>query len=333
MSSAPENPNLEDDTGHSGVELHEQSYDEFGNSLEETGILTGRRSIPSGHRQQEDGWFGRWCACCEKPARNSRNRRVETSWASIFAVVNFLLVIVLAGAAGVMYRQLSRQIESLDNNLIIIRDDFAARTNAITHNVTALREAELSYEDSTNRVLRSYGKSLSDIARTLEDHQSQLTRLSNGTSNADVLDKLMETRAEVTARLEREHGEVFALVEQSRRNVSLQLEQNSAQMSTTKQHVDSALNQTVSYMQAVVGTASTDIRTVQKNVTSEIALMTNTVHTIVLNLGDKVRDAEVTIHEEVEAVRQNIAQYVAVTDKQFAAENDFVKYQLAGTYM
>jgi hypothetical protein len=155
MSSAPENPNLEDDTGHSGVELHEQSYDEFGNSLEETGILTGRRSIPSGHRQQEDGWFGRWCACCEKPARNSRNRRVETSWASIFAVVNFLLVIVLAGAAGVMYRQLSRQIESLDNNLIIIRDDFAARTNAITHNVTALREAVLSYEDTTTRGRRS----------------------------------------------------------------------------------------------------------------------------------------------------------------------------------
>jgi hypothetical protein len=35
---------------------------------------------------------------------------------------------------------------------------------------------------------------------------------------------------------------------------------------------------------------------------------------------------------EVQGVRDNIAEYVAFSNQQFAAENDFVKYQLAGTF-
>ena len=30
-------------------------------------------------------------------------------------------------------------------------------------------------------------------------------------------------------------------------------------------------------------------------------------------------------------MRENIDEYIAISNKQFAAENDFVKYQLAGT--
>ena len=37
-----------------------------------------------------------------------------------------------------------------------------------------------------------------------------------------------------------------------------------------------------------------------------------------------------TIHEEVKAVQDSIEEYVAFTDKKFASENDFVRYQLAG---
>lgn len=37
-----------------------------------------------------------------------------------------------------------------------------------------------------------------------------------------------------------------------------------------------------------------------------------------------------TIHEEVQAVQESIEDYVAFTDKKFASENDFVRYQLAG---
>jgi hypothetical protein len=39
---------------------------------------------------------------------------------------------------------------------------------------------------------------------------------------------------------------------------------------------------------------------------------------------------QATIHEEVKAVQDSIEEYVAFTDKKFASENDFVRYQLAG---
>ena len=38
------------------------------------------------------------------------------------------------------------------------------------------------------------------------------------------------------------------------------------------------------------------------------------------------------LSQEVQAVQQNIEDYVVFTDKKFASENDFVKYQLAGEW-
>lgn len=50
----------------------------------------------------------------------------------------------------------------------------------------------------------------------------------------------------------------------------------------------------------------------------------------VQELSQSVQRAQDTIHEEVNVVQANIEQYVAITNKQFAAENDFVRYQIAG---
>jgi hypothetical protein len=49
-------------------------------------------------------------------------------------------------------------------------------------------------------------------------------------------------------------------------------------------------------------------------------------------IGDAVLQAKSQIHMEVKTVRENVDQYVSVTNNQFRAENDFVKYQLAGTF-
>jgi hypothetical protein len=49
-------------------------------------------------------------------------------------------------------------------------------------------------------------------------------------------------------------------------------------------------------------------------------------------LNSAVETAQATIHEEVENVRETIQNYVLATNDKFAAENDFVKYQLAGAY-
>ena len=44
-----------------------------------------------------------------------------------------------------------------------------------------------------------------------------------------------------------------------------------------------------------------------------------------------MHEASTTIHDEVETVKESVEEYVTITNEQFAKENDFVKYQLAGT--
>ena len=43
-----------------------------------------------------------------------------------------------------------------------------------------------------------------------------------------------------------------------------------------------------------------------------------------------MHEASATIHGEVETVKESVEEYVNITNEQFAKENDFVKYQLAG---
>jgi hypothetical protein len=50
----------------------------------------------------------------------------------------------------------------------------------------------------------------------------------------------------------------------------------------------------------------------------------------VRGLEGAVLEAREVINEQVRAVKNDISQYVDITNKKFAAENDFVKYQLAG---
>jgi hypothetical protein len=246
-------------------------------------------------------------------------------------IFNFLLIAGLSVALYYTNQQSSQQINQLQDDLLATRYDFDMQMDAIRNNITALQAAERKFEDDTDGSLSTLSHKLKDVRDSLSYQEYQINRLSNGTSNADVLDKLKETREEVKYRLEREHSQVFSAMEESRRNVSQRLEQNSIELAVTKARVESSLTETVEYMQEVVGVASTNIRSMQRNVTIEIDAMTKHVEKIVHKLGGEVKEAEDTIHQEVLAVQQNIEQYVAVTNQQFAAENDFVKYQLAGT--
>lgn len=48
------------------------------------------------------------------------------------------------------------------------------------------------------------------------------------------------------------------------------------------------------------------------------------------DLNLQVETAKATIHEEVQAVQESMEEFFAFTDKKFASQNDFVRYQLAG---
>lgn len=317
------------DDAYSDIELIPDSATETVD--ERSAILPGNRNETPSRRK---GFCEKYCACCSPPKTNTADRPSSSScacnWLSIF---NTLVLISICVYLYIQFKQTVQKYSEIDQRLDAIQKYNDNKFNSLEWTVQHWREAEQTYETDTNRAMQKITQDIATIDKTLEYQEYQLNRLlQNGTSNADVLDRLKETRQEVKMRLQKEHEEVFAVVQASTRNVTMRLEQNSREIAATQQHVDESLQQTVVYMQEVVGTASTHIRQVQENVTNEMDATTRKVEVMVHKLGDKVRAAEDTIHNEVEAVQKNIEQYVAVTDKQFAAENDFVKYQLAGIF-
>ena len=58
--------------------------------------------------------------------------------------------------------------------------------------------------------------------------------------------------------------------------------------------------------------------------------MTSYVNESVATISSVMEEATHTIHEEVEKVKVSVEDYVLISNEQFAKENDFVKYQLAG---
>ncbi len=56
------------------------------------------------------------------------------------------------------------------------------------------------------------------------------------------------------------------------------------------------------------------------------------LNSTMVELVETVKTAEAEIHEQVDSVKKNFEQYVIKTENQFSMENDFMKYQVAGTF-
>lgn len=56
------------------------------------------------------------------------------------------------------------------------------------------------------------------------------------------------------------------------------------------------------------------------------------LNSTMVELDETVKKAETEIHEQVDSVKKNFEQYVIKTENQFSMENDFMKYQVAGTF-
>ena len=121
-------------------------------------------------------------------------------------------------------------------------------------------------------------------------------------------------------------------LQQTKADVSVALDASERNVTRTLQSNQLKMQQTERNLRDVVKQAKADIRGVQSNVTQQLAAMSRALQSTVESVKDTVDTAQVTIHSEVQMVQDNIEQYVAITNKQFAAEDDFVKYQLAGTF-
>ena len=116
------------------------------------------------------------------------------------------------------------------------------------------------------------------------------------------------------------------------KNLTVTLIQNQKELTSTQVSIDQELRSTMDNINVIVADAKNNIKNVQRNVTVQLASMSTSVKKTIDDLEFTVQDAQDTIKDEIKIVRENIDEYVAITNKQFAAENDFVKYQLAGTF-
>jgi hypothetical protein len=239
------------------------------------------------------------------------------------------------------YVQLQTQVVDLQRQLADV-----STTEAV--NLRTLQDSLLLKESNLETKTQSSIQSLSDTVWTqnrslahqyhsvwdkLTAHDTLLVKLTNGTSNAEVLDKLQWTKQQVASQMQMTKEEITTHVSSIARNVSQQLAANQEQLHVTQSSIATYLNHTVHNMRSVMTLATNHIYDVQRNVTRAMNQTKLNVERTVVELSASVLHAQATIQDEVAEVRDHIESYVAVTNKQFAAENDFVKYQLAGTFI
>ena len=148
-----------------------------------------------------------------------------------------------------------------------------------------------------------------------------MNRLSNRTTNADVLDRLAETHTMVLQEL---NGTKLA--------INQQMLDNKASLAQTQVNIKDQMDATQTHINDVINDAETHLGEVQLNMTDKISLMGASVDKAVKKLDIDVSAAEARIHDDVNVLQKNMEKYVTLTNKQFEQEDDFVKYQLAGTF-
>lgn len=263
---------------------------------------------------------------------NNKNRCYNFLSSKYFLFGILLVLIVFIIAMGyLLFQKLDTEIIELKAELSSYRSQTDRNFIALTTNLDNFKDKENDFEVlatkkivDTNKIFQTQNKTLSGninrIFSTIELHQKELDRLSNGTSNADVLDQLRATKKAVDNDLD----DALSKVDKRLRKNADEIEKTEVQI---KEDLDNAMDR----MKLVVEKSTNHIKDIQQNVTNELDFMSVKLVATVQELNKEVNTAKGIIQSEVADVKGNIEQYVIVTNKQFAAENDFVKYQLAGT--
>lgn len=243
-----------------------------------------------------------------------------------------VVIILLKYESDQRYNLLLTKYVTLQTQIDNVETNNNARYTIWKNDLEIFQTKESLFESKTLEILLKQNITNNQLLNTISQHDKALIRLSNGTSNADVLDKLSETKQQIDGLLVVTQDNIKHDLTSAQRNVTIQLDKSRTEFQRTEQSVKDHLDETVTRMKLVVNEATSNIYQVQKNVTNEIHSMSVTLSKTVEEVNKNVEDAQSIIKEDVKTVRSNIDQYVAVTNQRFAAENDFVKYQLAGLF-
>ena len=298
--------------------------------------------------------------------RNSRQNSTNTGNKNFLIPFVFVYVIMVVALAFGYFElndlrsQMSDSVTSLSlqqSQMSDIKARLIDQETAIQHlsnisNAHVLQQLDVTRVDVYTKMTDTHA------AVKIELQQAQANVTQQILTNKAVLDaqlarastNLLLVQQNVSSRLDRNAGELKSTVETTnaavraaQRNINASLALNreelrqamistDAEIIEAENNVTRKLAQSTAEFKAYVATATDQIQLVQNNVTQSLAQMSGALEATAAGLNLQVASAESQIHDEVQAVQAAIEDYVAFTNKKFASENDFVRYQLAGTF-
>eukprot|EP01041_Mallomonas_annulata_P006040 gene6040-12175_t len=217
--------------------------------------------------------------------------------------------------------QLRVAMNSVGTKIREVDDKLALTIKDITVQLTSTKS------NVTDQMRQTKTFVASNLAVTKNDVNVQLQR-----TKTDVKGELDSTAADVMTKVQTAKEEFLAETRAVQTDVIDRLASVNETLQDTLVQIQDQLVVTISELHSAVGRTVDHIRGVEGNVTAQLSGMSVSLGDAVVQLNTAVDSAKAAIHDEVAEVKQDMDQYIIVTNHQFAIENDFVKYQLAGTF-
>lgn len=247
----------------------------------------------------------------------------------IFIGLSYLVLILCGSFAYAVFKQNEHvanvKFENLATELLLLKSSFGTVTNELDSNKALLNSTKI--EVSSIKV--AYSNWETSTSSQLSEVEKKLDSVFNH-SNQEVLEELKTTKAEMTSEILASKQDISVALLNVLKNMSSVVMWTKSALADTETAVQHNMDTTIQKMNNVVRNATASIKFVQENVTAQLSLMSSKLTSSVENLDSAVQSAEAAIKSDVADVKSNIEKYTIATNNKFAAENDFVRFQLAG---
>ncbi len=280
----------------------------------------------SEHREGEEGRLGDSVERAELggSAREVNVQRQSlSSFSGVFSIwISILILYVAVGGGFFIMYQKQQQME-------LSVQDWTMRYNVDqSRNDQKIRKISEAVHQQRDNVTSKYYA----LDGQLQAVQNVINRLNNRTTNADVLAELKATYAKLTVDMTDVKSAVDGALKNTQTNIDAQIKSNNDFVLQAQNKARGELERTEKHVQDILDRANAQVHQLQWNVSEQMGSMESFLEDTVRRLNDDIKVAEDKIATEVTVVQQNVDKYVDITNKQFAQEDDFVRFQLAGTF-
>jgi hypothetical protein len=184
----------------------------------------------------------------------------------------------------------------------------------------------------------------------IQNLNRRMQKIENMTSNEDVIEELHHTQDHLEHILHKDQDATTRQMSLLQQNVTTAMNYNEHIVEKKLSTVDNKLAETTTNIRAMLAASEANmtheivsvsnkleaeeksLHILHANVTRQVAQLSDYMNSSIQSVNALVNDAKKKIKKEVNEVYASMDKYIASTTAQFAAENDFVKYQLAGSF-